>query len=119
MQALVKMPHIEITAKGEIPKRILTALKKEFGDSLEINDEDELIDIKETEWYKNMKASQTPGDSVQVYRYIRKMTQAALGDIIGVSARYVSDMENGKRGISKEMAKKLSKVLKAPVERFL
>jgi DNA-binding XRE family transcriptional regulator len=119
MQALVKTPLIEITAKGEIPKRIMSALKKEFGNKLEINDDDELVDITTTEWYKEMQANRTPGDAINTYRYNRKLTQAALGDLTGVSARYISDMENGRRGISKEMAKKLSKVLKAPVERFL
>ncbi len=119
MQALVKMPHIEISAKGQIPVKVLSALKKEFGENLEINDDDDLVDITITDWYKEMQGKRTPGSALKGYRLNRGFSQASLAKKIGVTPANVSDMEHGRRGISKEMAKKLSKVLKAPVERFL
>jgi DNA-binding XRE family transcriptional regulator len=119
MQALVKTPLIEITAKGEIPKKVLAALKKEFGNDLEINDDDELVDITTTDWYKEMQEKRTPGSALKAYRSNRGFSQGSLASELGITPANVSDMENGRRGISKEMAKKLSKVLKAPVERFL
>jgi DNA-binding XRE family transcriptional regulator len=119
MQALVKTPLIEITAKGEIPKKVLAVLKKEFGNDLEINDDDELIDAFESEWYKNIKKDWHPGKSVRVYRDNAGLSQAALAEKLGVIPSNISEIERGKRGVGKEMAKKLSKVLKAPIERFL
>jgi DNA-binding XRE family transcriptional regulator len=119
MQALVKMPHIEITARGTIPKSILDALKKEFGDALELRSDDEAVDIRKTRLWEKMEADAGPGDAIKVYRYNLNLTQAALAEELGILPTHVSEMERGKRGISKAMAKRLSKVLKAPVERFV
>ena len=54
MQAVVKTPHIEITIKGDIPSKILSLLKKEYGKKVHITNDDEYIDIIETDWYKKM-----------------------------------------------------------------
>ncbi len=119
MQALVKTPHTEIILKGEIPKNVLKILKKEFGESFQIEDEDPCVNIRETKLWEKMEADAKPWDAIKVYRNNRSMTQAQLAPELGVLPTHISEMERGKRGISKEMAKKLSKVLKAPVERFL
>jgi len=37
----------------------------------------------------------------------------------GFSRQNISEMEKGKRGISKETAKKLAKIFNKPVEKFL
>lgn len=65
------------------------------------------------------EADAGPGDAIKVYRYNLNLTQAALAEELGILPTHVSEMERGKRGISKAMAKRLSKVLKAPVERFV
>jgi transcriptional regulator with XRE-family HTH domain len=42
-----------------------------------------------------------------------------LAKLLGVLPSNVSEMERGKRGISKEVAKKLSLILEVPVEKFI
>lgn len=45
-------------------------------------------------------------------RHRENLTQKALADKIGIRQHHLSEMENGKRPIGKEMAKKLAKVLR-------
>ena len=121
MLAVVRKPHTEtpiFEVKGEIPDDVLAFLKKEY--TVEIDNDNETIDISETDWYKEMKAKRTPGKAVRIYRENFGYSQGELGEMLGgLSRQNVSGMENDRRGISKEMAKKLSKIFKVPVDRFI
>ena len=122
MLAVVKTPRIEITIKGDIPPKIITLLKEEYGKKVHIiNDEDdEYVNITETDWYKKIKAEKTPGDNMKIYRKIHKITQEKLGEMLGgIPKQHVSNMENGVRPISKLTAKKLAKIFNVSVERFI
>ncbi len=61
----------------------------------------------------------TPGDVLRGLRYREGLTQAILAERIGVKPSHISDMENGKRPIGKEMAKRLGKALNAGYKIFL
>ena len=122
MQAVVKTPHIEITIKGDIPQKIITLLKKEYGKNVRLtkNSEDEYINIIETDWYKRMKTEKTPADNMKIYRRIHKITQERLGKMLGdIPKQHISNMENGIRPISKITAKKLANIFNVSVERFI
>lgn len=47
------------------------------------------------------------------------LTQKQLADLIGVAQHHISEMENGKRAVGKEMAKKLAEVLNVDYRVFL
>jgi len=47
------------------------------------------------------------------------LTQRQLAELIGVSPHHISEMENNKRPIGKEMAKRLAKALHANYRVFL
>ena len=47
------------------------------------------------------------------------LTQKQLADLIGFVQHHISEMENGKRSVGKEMAKKLSEVLNVDYRVFL
>lgn len=122
MQAVVKTPHIEINIKGDIPPKIITLLKEEYGKQFHLtkDEDDEYVDVFETDWYKKTKAEMTPGDSMKIYRKIHKITQEKLGEMLGgIPKQHVSNMENGSRPISKVTAKKLAKIFNVSVERFI
>jgi DNA-binding XRE family transcriptional regulator len=61
----------------------------------------------------------SPARALRGYRYREALTQAQLATLVGVTAQNISDMECGRRGIGKEMAKKLGEALNAPWARFL
>ena len=122
MQAVVKTPHTEIKIKGYIPKKILTALRNEYGKKVKVTPEkdDELVNVFETEWYKKIKKTTTPGDNMRIYRELRGMTQIELGEKLGkVHRQHISNMERGIRAISKKTAKQLAEIFDVSVEKFI
>jgi DNA-binding XRE family transcriptional regulator len=122
MLAVVKTPRTNIRIKGQISNRLMEVLVAEYGKDVELtrDSEDELVDVFQTDWYKNTKKSMTPGVYMKIFRENRKMTQTELGKILGgLPRQHVSNMENGSRPISKKIALKLSKVFDVSVEKFI
>jgi DNA-binding transcriptional regulator YiaG len=62
---------------------------------------------------------QLPGVALSGARSKEELTQRALSQLTGIPQRHISEMENGKRPIGKEMAKKLGKALKISYQVFL
>ena len=124
MLAVVKKHHTNqplFQVKGDIPFKVMEYLKEEFGQDIEVlQDDEEMVDVFESDWYKEISAATTPGEVLRIYRENAGLTQAELGKKLGkLSRQKISDLEQGKRNISKEMAKKLSKILQVPAARFL
>jgi DNA-binding XRE family transcriptional regulator len=67
----------------------------------------------EKEWYtiEELFPESTPGRALRAYRNREDMTQKQTADAVGISVQNLSHMENGRRPIGKEMAKRLAKVL--------
>jgi hypothetical protein len=63
MQAVVKTLHTEIVIKGKISEKVLSALMEEYGSAFRIveKEEDDLVDVFETEWYNSVKEKTPPG----------------------------------------------------------
>ena len=122
MQAIVKMPHIEINIKGEIPLRLLSVLEEEYGENVQLaeDSDDETVDIFGTDWYREVKSKITPGDNLRIYRQNRGLTQAQLGEMLdGVPRQHISNMERGYRSISIKTARRLAKIFKVSPEKFV
>ena len=122
MLAVVKAPHIrnKITLDG-VTEKFVDWLRGN-GCSVSVQDNDEtLVSIKDTQWYKETSASITPGDTLAALRYRDGLSQNALAKKLGatITNKNISDMEHGRRAISKEMAKKLSALFKTPLTRFV
>jgi DNA-binding XRE family transcriptional regulator len=122
MQVVVKKPPIKL--EGEITPNLIDFLKNEFGPNeiVEVVDQkdEELIDVTGSEWYRNIKKSISPGDTLRFYREMRGLTQAELGVRIGrFSRQYISNLENGHRPISKAVAIRLAELFEVSVDRFI
>ena len=59
------------------------------------------------------------GKALAGARYREGLTQIQLSEMTGIPQRHISEMENGKRPIGKEMAKRLGKVLNISYKIFL
>ena len=122
MLAVVKTPRTSIRIKGKISNKLMEVLVSEYGKDVQLtrDPEDELVDVFQTEWYKNTKKTMTPGIYMKIYRENRKITQTELGKILGgLPRQHVSNMENGVRPISKKIAMKLAKAFDVSVEKFI
>ncbi len=122
MQAVVKTPHTEIIIKGNISEKVLSTLMEEYGSAFNIveNEDDDLLNVFETDWYKSVKAKTLPGDFLRIYRENKGLTQAELGkELGGIPRQHISNMERGQRSISINIARKLSEIFNVSVERFI
>jgi DNA-binding XRE family transcriptional regulator len=122
MQAHVKTPHIKIDIEGEIPPKVLSVLREVYGKKMKLvkDIDDELVDVFQTDWFKEIDSKMFPGKNMKIYREIHKMTQEELGiKLGGISKQNISHMERGIRAISKQNAKQLSKIFNVPIDRFI
>lgn len=61
----------------------------------------------------------SPGKVLRGARGLKEMTQRQLAKLAGVRPAHISDMENGRRPISREMARKFGCILDFPYKAFL
>ncbi|MDY0301468.1 MAG: helix-turn-helix transcriptional regulator [Trichlorobacter sp.] len=57
--------------------------------------------------------------SLRAYRTREGFTQKHLSELTGIPQHHISEMENGKRGIGKERAKKLAAALNCDYRQLL
>ena len=122
MQAVVKTPRIEINIKGEIPDKLMSVLEEEYGEQVQLSEDndEEHVNIFETDWYRSIKSGMTPGDNLRIYRENHGLTQARLGEMLGgVPRQHISNMEREVRSISLRTARKLAEIFKVSPEKFI
>ena len=119
MQVVVKKPHIRI--EGEVTRKLIEYLRREFRDVEVIEDEDEeLVEVEESDWYRSIRSTISPGENMRIYRELHGLTQAELGRKIGrFTPQNISNMEHGHKPISKAVVKKLAELFDVSVEKFM
>lgn len=124
MQVRVKTPRIELAILGDkVPEGIMNAVRLEFApDEIEIReDDDELIDVRNTNWYREEMERLTTGSVIRTYRENRGWSQAELArraKLIG-GRWYVYAIESERRGLGIRAARRLAEVLDIPVGRII
>ena len=101
---------------GCITRSVLQAIQKDYVIESEDNS---YVDVTKVGWYKESQNRLRHGGLVQILRTHKDMSQGGLSELLGVTSKYVSDLEHGRRAVSLKMAKKLSKVFDRKPERFL
>ena len=71
------------------------------------------------ELFPEYSDEELPGVCLRGARYKEGLTQKQLAELTGIPQRHISMMENGKRPIGKEMAKRLGKALNIGYKVFL
>jgi DNA-binding XRE family transcriptional regulator len=120
MQALTKKPHTE---KGLVTLRFKVRPEnadriKEFVRQIEPAEDEPSISLEDF-FSKHFTGQTEAAVALRGYRYREDLTQKQLADQAGIPQRHISEMENGKRPIGKERAKKLAKVLNADYRMLL
>ena len=122
MLVVVKMPHTEpLTVTGTVPDSLLKFLTENYGENNieSFNDEEGSVGYKEMDWYKETKATETPGKNLRFFRDLCGMTQKQLAEKLGTCVQNISNMENDRRAISRETAKKLASLFRTSPANFL
>lgn len=95
-------------------------MNKEVDSLMHIEEENTIMmDVQEMAWYKELKAEETPGGNLRFYRRLAHMNQTELGNKLGISKQFVSNLENGSKPISRNMALKLGALFDVPAGRFI
>lgn len=69
--------------------------------------------------YPECSKQELTGKGLAGARYREGLTQVQLSELTGIPQRHISEMENGKRPIGREMAKRLGKALNTSYKVFL
>jgi DNA-binding XRE family transcriptional regulator len=105
---------IEIRAKGPLTKkdRAIKALEK-LG-FIEVEDS-----VPWEECFPEYTEEKRPGIILRAARGREDLTQKELAKLTGIPQHHISEMENSKRSIGKERARKLAKALNTDYRLFL
>ena len=118
MLVLAKTPHIKIRITGPGSRSVVNLIRHSYQD-VQVVQEDESVEITQTEWYKKIAPKLTPGKALKNYRDNAALTLAQLSTKTGIAESHLSAMEHGKRGIGRVTAMKLGDALKCDYHRFL
>lgn len=68
---------------------------------------------------QNSKVLRTTGQLLRSERIARRLSQKELGKAVGMAASNISELERGKRSVSKKVARRLADVFDADYRMFL
>jgi DNA-binding XRE family transcriptional regulator len=127
MRIVEKAHHIEdskklIAVSAEEAGKILEYAKQidpqaHFVEETPLSDG--FISPHESGWYQDVKRSWHPGITLRIRRENAGLTQAQLSRMTGLAVANISAIENGRRSMGLNVAKKLATALKRPVSEFI
>jgi DNA-binding XRE family transcriptional regulator len=117
MQAHTKKPPIETIELRFIGPIVNMASAVDALKPLGFVDTSDSVPWREA--YPECSEAQLVGKALAGVRYREGLTQVELSRLAGIPQRHISEMENGKRIIGKEMAKRLGKALNISYKMFL
>ena len=118
MQVVAKKPRIDIRIEGKGIKSFLEIVRKSIPD-VKIIDDDEMQDIDDWDYFKEMKARLTPAKILKIRRENAGLTQAELAEKCGIASSNIALMEGGKRNIGIRSAKRLAEALSCEAGDFV
>ena len=119
MPVAEKTRPINLLFKPRTPQRIIHEIENRYSHYVVRPDDEEYLEWEKTDLAKELDKEMTPGVFLRLLREAHDFSQAALGEKTGVSAKRISDFENGQRGISKEIAKQLAHIFNVSPARFI
>lgn len=122
MLAVVKKLHTEFTIQGQIPEKYIRMLKTDFRSDFVIEEDDDgdtFIDATQTDWYRELKSKETPGNTLRFYRKLNGFTQPQLAEKPGITKQRVSNMEHNLKPVSRRMAYRLAGLFGIRSGRFI
>jgi DNA-binding XRE family transcriptional regulator len=101
----------EVCRRHRLPADKISKIQEAVAAVLEAEDES----LPMEEFFPDLH----PGSAIRGLRLREGLTQEQLARLLGIKRTNLSEMENGKRPIGKNMAKRLAQVLKTDYKVFL
>jgi antitoxin component HigA of HigAB toxin-antitoxin module len=98
---------------------VIEVLKVKFPHIQVTTDDDDYVNIEDTEYWKERQKDKSPAKALWVYRDNAGLSLTKLAELTGIAKSHLSAMEHGKRAIGVKTAKILGKALKCDYRRFL
>ena len=117
LEATKKRPTekvIEIYAQGPLKNKVKAVKALESLGFAEVEDS-----VPWEESFPDFTEEKRPGIILRAARGREDLTQKDLARLTGIPQHHISEMENGKRGIGKDRARKLGKALNTDYRLFL
>ncbi|MBM4274120.1 MAG: helix-turn-helix transcriptional regulator [Deltaproteobacteria bacterium] len=111
MKEQITKDFAEICLRHRLPEEKI--LKIQDAVTAILGEEDESLPLEEV--FPDLH----PGSAIRGLRLREGLTQEQLARLLGVKRTNLSEMENGKRPIGKNMARRLAQVLKTDYKVFL
>ena len=113
-----KIPEIKKLSSKD--KRLIQRVVEEAVRFVQ-NEDSETLSPSQTHSFmkKLVSDSGSPAQMLRAYRKRQSLTQAELSEKCGISQAHISEMENGRRTIGLNSAKKLAKILKCDYKRLI
>jgi len=112
------MTDIVIEAPDRLARRIAEAVEKMVALIQEPSWE-ACVDEELVAWDEAFPDGRQPGRLLAGARYRENLTQKKLAEMVGARPSHISEMENGRRPIGKEMARRLAAALNTDYRHFL
>ncbi len=119
MLAVVKAPHIDAMIVGEGVEALRDLINRALPGAVVTFEEDDFENASQSEWFRNLEQSLTPGDVLAVRRDNAGITQARLSELTGLPESHISGMETGSRPIGKKNARKLASAFGTDYREYL
>ena len=113
MQVVEKVHRIDVTITGMGADIIKTLIQKQYPDALvkDSDNDDDFVKFEDTDLYREIKTNMTPGSLLSAYRSREGLSLTELAKRTGISYTNISAMENDRRVIGLNVAKKLANAL--------
>ena len=123
LRVTVKTARIFIKIEGVISGNLLSVLRDEYGRKLIVRsmwEMEPMQDVLMAPLYELDPNEMSPGDYLRRYRIDKRLTQEELGRRLGgIPRQNISNMEKGRRPISRMMAIRLARFFDVTAERFV
>ena len=118
MFVIEKTHRIEVSVRGRGAEKIAAAIKAAYP-AAEFREEEELEMWETTDIARKIKARKTPGKLLRAYRDRAGMTSTELAAAAGIDRPNLTAMENDRRTIGLDTAKKLGRALGVSYTKFV
>ena len=95
MLVAVRKHPIEFEIREVIPEKLISGLRKEYGEANVRVERDDMVNAMEMEWFKDLESEDTPGKNLRFYRKLIGMTQPELAKkLADGDAAYLDELQS-------------------------